>query len=72
MPPVMFLALLGAAGIAGYRILSSVLGGLSPPRRRSAENKRRAARVRDLGNLEWDERAGVYRPSPNGKADSGP
>jgi len=61
MPPVMFLALIGAAGIAGYRILSSVLGG-SKSLHRGADGARRA-RTRDLGNLEWDESAGVYRPS---------
>lgn len=60
MPPIMFLALVGAAGIAGYRILSGYLGGA--PRAR-ARNSRRHATERDLGNLEWDEGAGVYRPT---------
>jgi hypothetical protein len=59
----MFLALLGAAGIAGYRIFSSMLGASKAPRRRGASEMRDAARTRDLGNLEWDEGARVYRPS---------
>ena len=63
MPPVMFLALLGAVGIAGYRIFSGRLGTPKSSRRRSAAEMRNAARTRDLGNLEWDEGAGVYRPS---------
>lgn len=63
MPPVMFLALVGAAGFAGYRILSSFLDGAKSPRRKSAGEMRRAsAPARDLGSLEWDEGAGVYRP----------
>jgi hypothetical protein len=59
----MFLVLLGAAGFAGYRILSSFLDGAKSPRRKNAGEMRRAsAPARDLGNLEWDEGAGVYRP----------
>lgn len=67
MPPVMFLALIGAAGIAGYRIFSSLLDGPKSSRRRGAAEMRDAARTRDLGNLEWDEGAGVYRPSTKRK-----
>jgi hypothetical protein len=55
----MFLALLGAIGVAGYRIFSR-LGNPKSSRPHSAAD---AARTRDLGNLEWDEGAGVYRPS---------
>ena len=65
MPPVMFLALIGAAGIAGYRIVSSLLeGSKSPGRKRVNEMRRATAPARDLGNLEWDEDSGVYKPSP--------
>lgn len=65
MPPVMFLALIGAAGIAGYRIVSSLLdGSKSSGRKRAGEMRRATAPARDLGNLEWDENAGVYRPGP--------
>jgi len=59
MPPVMFLALLGAIGVAGYRIFSR-LGNPKSGGQRGAEE---GDRTRDLGNLEWDEGAGVYRPS---------
>jgi hypothetical protein len=62
MPPVMFLALLGAAGIAGYRIVSSLLEPRAPRGKNAGEMRRAAAPARDLGNLEWDESAGVYRP----------
>jgi hypothetical protein len=58
----MFLALVGAAGIAGYRFLSGYLGGGHPPRAR-ARHSQRTTTERDLGNLEWDEGAGVYRPT---------
>jgi len=62
MPPVMLLALVGAAGIAGYRIVSSFLEGSKS----SGRNRAKAATssARDLGKLEWDEDAGVYRPTP--------
>jgi hypothetical protein len=62
MPPVVFLALLGAAGVAGYRILSTLLEARAPRGKNTGEMRRAAAPVRDLGNLEWDESAGVYRP----------
>jgi hypothetical protein len=59
----MFLALVGAAGIAGYKIVSSLLERSKASARKGAEQMRRAtAQARDLGNLEWDEAAGVYRP----------
>jgi len=61
MPPVVFLALIGAAGIAGYKLLSALVR--PAPARKEAQHLRRAtAAERDLGNLEWDEAAGVYRP----------
>ena len=65
MPPVMFLALIGAAGIAGYKIVSNLLeGSKSAGRKRANEMRRATAPARDLGKLEWDEDAGVYRPPP--------
>ena len=64
MPPLVFLAVLGAAGIAGYKFLSSFIH--SHDARRDAQHMRRAAApARDLGSLEWDEASGVYRPSTN-------
>jgi hypothetical protein len=63
MPPVLFLTFLAAAGVAGYRIWSSLLGHAETARRKTTGRVRRAAApVRDLGSLEWDEGAGVYRP----------
>jgi hypothetical protein len=61
MPPVLFLALV-AAGIAGYRIWSSLADHSQASHRSTERVQRGTAPVRDLGNLEWDESAGVYRP----------
>ncbi len=63
MPPAMFLAVVGVAGLAGYRLLSALARyGREAGRQSEARMKRATAPVRDLGNLEWDEAAGVYRP----------
>ena len=58
MPPVMFLAIVGIAGLAGYRLLSA----MSRNSRSSTRKAEARANVRDLWNLEWDEAAGVYKP----------
>lgn len=60
MPPVVFIAVLGAAGLAGYKFVSAMMRQAQTAASESAQRVRRAAR--DLGPLEWDERAGVYRP----------
>ncbi|MFT3732280.1 MAG: hypothetical protein QM780_12835 [Hyphomicrobium sp.] len=62
MPPVMFLAVVGLAGLAGYRLLGALARQGQAARAEDARMKRATAPVRDLGNLEWDEAAGVYRP----------
>lgn len=62
MPPVIFLVVVGAAGLAGYRLLSSLARQGQAAREQEARMHRATAPVRDLGNLEWDETAGVYRP----------
>ncbi|MET0431161.1 MAG: hypothetical protein ABWX70_05325 [Hyphomicrobium sp.] len=63
MPPVMFLAVVGFAGVAAYRFLSAIgRGAHSGARKDDAGMKRAPAPVRDLGNLDWDEASGVYRP----------
>ncbi len=62
MPPVMFLTVVGVAGFAGYRLLSALARMGQAARRDEARMKRATAPVRDLGNLEWDETNGVYRP----------
>ncbi len=63
MPPLVFLAVVGAAGIAGYRLLSAFARQGQAARQEEARMRRATAPVRDLGNLEWDERDGVYRPN---------
>ncbi len=63
MPPVMFLAVVGFAGLAGYRLLSALARqARTSANENEAHLKRATAPVRDLGNLEWDEADGVYRP----------
>ena len=66
MPPVILLALVGAAGIAGYRLLSSFSHELHGARRRTESMRSATAKTRNLGSLEWDEAAGVYRPKRDG------
>jgi len=59
----MFLAIVGVAGLAGYRLLSAISRNAQSGARKADEAVRRAAaHVRDLGSLEWDEAAGVYKP----------
>jgi hypothetical protein len=60
MPPVVFLAVIGAAGIAGYKFVSAMMRQAQTTAAKGAQRVRRTAR--DLGALEWDESAGVYRP----------
>lgn len=63
MPPVMFLAIVGVAGLAGYRLFTKLTRNAQSGARKADQAVRRAAaHVRDLGNLEWDEAAGVYKP----------
>ncbi len=62
MPPFMLLAVVGVAGVAGYRLLSALARQGQAVRKEEARMRRAAAPTRDLGNLEWDEAAGVYRP----------
>jgi hypothetical protein len=68
MPQLIGLALAGAALYAGYKQLSKVLRRAAQAaelaraelRRRAGEN---TSGPKDLGALEWDEKAGVYRPA---------
>jgi len=69
MPQFIVIALAGAGLYAGYRWLSREMQrGAAEAMRAHEEIARRAAdatgRPRDLGTLEWDEAAGVYRPRP--------
>lgn len=62
MPPIMFLAVVSVAGLAGYRLLAVLARHGQAARKDEARMQRAAAPARDLGSLEWDESAGVYRP----------
>lgn len=68
MPQVIALVLAGAGLYAGYRWISREIGGaLTAASEAQEELRSQAANVsgvpKDLGTLEWDEAAGVYRPS---------
>jgi hypothetical protein len=68
MPQLIGLALAGAALYAGYKRLSKELRRATEAAERArAELRRRAGEgprsPRNLGALEWDERARVYRPA---------
>ncbi|MBR2534605.1 MAG: hypothetical protein IKE66_00895 [Hyphomicrobium sp.] len=67
MPPVVFLAVIGAGCYAGYKLFSKLMIQAQTPPKSETERLRReaaarAARTRDLGALELDENTGVYRP----------
>ncbi len=70
MPPLIFLAVVGAGCYAGYRLFSKLIAQAQTPNRSETDRIRREARAaagatRDLGELEWDETAGVYKPRRN-------
>jgi hypothetical protein len=67
MPPIILLALAGAGLYAGYRMFAKLTqdakhgtGKVSEAELRT--NQKRQATARDLGELEWDEKAGAYVP----------
>lgn len=67
MPQLVVLGLIGAGLYVGYRWISRELARQAEAtRQKQEETKRRAAEAqgtpRDLGVLDWDEKAGVYRP----------
>jgi hypothetical protein len=67
MPPLVVLAVAGVGLYAGYRLFSKLIEqaqSLSPVDidRQRREAATRMHPSRDLGQLEWDEAAGVYRP----------
>jgi hypothetical protein len=67
MPQLIGLALAGAALYAGLKRLSKELRRAAEAAERArGELRRRAGEntaPKDLGALEWDEKAGVYRPA---------
>ena len=73
MPPLVLLAVVGAGCYAGFKFFSKLIERAQTPSRSDAERARRdsraaTAKTRDLGELEWDEKAGVYKPRGGGKA----
>lgn len=75
MPQLIALALAGAGLYAGYKWLAKEIGkaGAEAERMREAAERRAGSSetgdpnsgtgpLKDLGALEWDEAAGVYRP----------
>jgi N-acetyl-gamma-glutamylphosphate reductase len=72
MPPLVFLAVVGAAGYAGFKLFSKLVEQAQTPSRSDAgrteaerarqEARANAATTRDLGELELDEKTGVYKP----------
>jgi hypothetical protein len=64
MPQLIMLGLAGAGLYAGWRWLAREFQrAIEAADRAEAEATARTAAPRDLGKLEWDPEAGVYRPS---------
>jgi hypothetical protein len=64
MPQLVVLGLVGAGLYAGYRWLANeVRRAAAAAERERAEIARQARVPKDLGALEWDDEARVYRPS---------
>jgi len=72
MPQLFVLVLAGAGLYTGYRWLARQAGQVAADlkraedalRRRAAEGEERAREAaKDLGSLEWDAQAEVYRPA---------
>ena len=75
MPPLIILALAGAGGYAVYKLFSKLILQAQTPGRDEVERIRREAaaaraqhQTRNLGELEWDEKSGVYRPRGDTRA----
>lgn len=63
MPPLAFLAILGAGCYAGFKIAARIAEtNRAAKASRAAAARRNTAATRDLGDLEWDASTGVYRP----------
>jgi hypothetical protein len=70
MPPLIFLAVIGAGCFAGFKLFTKLIEQAQTPSRSDRDRVRRdmratAGTTRDLGELEWDEQAGVYKPRSN-------
>lgn len=70
MPQLVLLAVAGAGLYAGYRLAVRGMRHLAREAQRAAEEMERratgAAVPKDLGTLEYDAKAGVYRPERRG------
>lgn len=67
MPQLLLLLAAGAGLYTGYRWISREVARATEAANRASEAVRRAAQSaggapKDLGTLEWDEKAGLYRP----------
>ncbi|MBK9079020.1 MAG: hypothetical protein WBP38_10855 [Hyphomicrobium sp.] len=67
MPPLVLLALVGTGCYAGYKLFSKLMVQAQTPSKSETDRLRREAAARsgstrDLGELELDEKTGVYRP----------
>lgn len=67
MPQLFFLAMVGTGLYTGMRWAANILAAQAEAAQRHAEELRRKAEAerltpKDLGTLEWDATAGVYRP----------
>jgi hypothetical protein len=61
MPQLVAFVVAGAGLYAGYRWVTRELKRVGAAAR-ATEDRQRAGGPRDLGALEWDEHAQVYRP----------
>ena len=61
MPQLIALAVVGTAAYVGYKWLKRQNQRMAE--RRAQAQRRQGGDLRDLGELEWDEAQGVYRPS---------
>lgn len=75
MPPLILLAIVGAGCFAGYKLFSKLIEQAKTPSAEELERNRRQARAatsqsgpKNLGELEWDDEAGVYKPNPDVKS----
>ena len=63
MPQLLVILAVGAGLAAGYKWLAKATEErLAQARRAAAEAEARMRVPKEMGELEWDEAAGVYRP----------
>ena len=63
MPPLIFLAVAGAGLYVGYKFFSKLIAQAQTPSKADGRNATGVSgQPKNLGGLEWDEKAGAYRP----------